>query len=153
MIKTTLYSSKSGRELHSYEGYDGDPILVHTTHANRYGHFAAGTRTGAGTTTIIAARGNDAIVLTDLIMTCDRVNGATATVNVTGGGNTVAIISADVTDSAVSLAIAFAGRWETWRAAQVDLVTVGAVTATVSLGYYRIPWNYARSYSKWNAER
>ncbi len=102
---------------------------------------------------IIAAQGNDAIVLTDLILTTDKVNGTTAVVNITGGGNTVKVISADLTDAPCNIALPFVGRWETWRGAHVDLFTTGVVVATLALGYYRIPWNHARSYSAWNAER
>ena len=153
MLKTRLICGRTGGELHSYGGYDGDPVLGVTTHEKKNGHFAAATRSAAGTTTIIAARSNDGIVLTDLMLTTDKVNGATAIVSITDGSNTVNLIAADLTDAPCNIAIPFVGRWETWRAARVDLITTGVVVATLSLGYFRIPWNTARSYSVWDAER
>ena len=153
MLKTSLICGRTGGELHSYDGYDGDPVLVVTTHEKKNGHFAAATRSSAGTTTVIAARSNDGIVLTDLMLTTDKVNGATAIVSVTDGSNTVNLIAADLTDAPCNIAIPFVGRWETWQATRVDLITTGVVVATLSLGYFRIPWNTARPYSVWNAER
>ena len=150
MLKTRLMAGKSGKELHSYEGYDGDPVLVTTTHAQRHGTFTAATRTSAGTTTMIAAQGNDGIVLTDLILTTDKVNAATVTVTITDGANSVTLIAATVTDAPCNIAIPFGGRWETWQACYVNFVTEGTVDATLALGYFRIPWNKTLTYGEWS---
>ncbi|MCP4262809.1 MAG: hypothetical protein GY774_35670 [Planctomycetes bacterium] len=153
MIKTRFIVGRSGKELHTYDGYDGEPVLVTTTHGARHGSFVAATRTEAGTTTVISAESNDAIVLTDLVLTTDKVNGATATVIITDGANSVNLIAADLTDAPCNIAISFAGHWQSWRAAYVNLVTVGAVTATLALGYFRIPWTSAMAYGEWDAHR
>ena len=153
MIKTLLISGRDGKELHSYDGHDGYPVLVTTTHAANDGTFAAATRTTAGTTAVIAARGNKGIFLTDLILTTDKVNGASATVRITDGTNTVTLISADVTDAPCNIALSFAGKWATWQACRIDFVTVGVVNATLALGYFRIPSAKALPYAEWNAKR
>lgn len=153
MIKSQLIASRSGKELHSYDGYDGEPVLVTTTHGSHKGNFVTATRSTAGTTTIITQQGEDAIFFTDLILTTDKVNATTATVTITDGVNSEVVIAADLTDAPCNIAIPFAGHWQTWRGCYVTFVTVGVVTATLALGYFRIPWNKALSYEKWNALR
>ena len=153
MIKSILTTGRNGNELQTYDGYDGAPVLVTTTHGAQHGSFVAATREAAGTTAVIAAQADDAIVLTDLILTTDKVQNATATVNITDGVNTVKLIAANLTDAPCNIAISFAGHWQSWRAARVDLVTVNAVTATLALGYFRIPWDTAMAYGEWDAQR
>ena len=153
MIKSSLVNSESGKELQTCEGYTDNSVLVTTTHGAQYGSFVAATRSAAGTTAVIAAQGDDAIVLTDLILTTDKVNATTATVNITDGSNTVKLIAADLTDAPCNIAISFAGHWQTWKACRVDLVTVGVVTATLALGYFRIPWDTAMGFGEWDALR
>ena len=153
MINAKLISGRHGKELHSYDGYDGEPVLVTTTHGAQHGSFVAATRSTAGTTAVIVAQGDDAIVLTDLILTTDKVNATTATVKITDGVNTVDVIAADLTDAPCNIAISFAGHWQSWRACRVDLVTTGVVTATLALGYFRIPWDVAMGFGEWDALR
>ena len=153
ILKSQIIASRNGKELHSYDGYDGEPVLVTTTHGAQHGSFVAVTRSTQGTTAAIAAQGDDAIVLTDLILTTDKVQSTTATVIITDGSNSETLIAADLTDAPCNIAISFAGHWQTWRACRVDIVTVGAVTATLALGYFRIPWNVADTYGTWNAKR
>jgi len=153
MIKTSLIAGRNSKELHSYDGYDGEPVLVTTTHGAQHGSFVAVTRSTQGTTAAIAAQGDDAIVLTDLILTTDKVQSTTATVIITDGSNSETLIAADLTDAPCNIALSFAGHWQTWRACRIDLVTVGAVTATLALGYFRIPWDVADTYGVWDAKR
>ena len=124
-----------------------------TTHGAQEGHFKAVTRSSAGTSTIVEPTGNNGIVLTDLIITSDKVQSATLTVSFTDGTNTITIAGADVTDAPCNIAIPFAGLWEGWQGAQIDLVTVGNVTTTVAIGYYHITADYAKPYAEWNALR
>lgn len=153
MIKAVLTALKSKKALHTYEGLDGEPVLVVTTHAHQNGYFKAAQRSTAGTTVIAQPNGNDAICLTDMIITTDKVNGASLTVQITDGVNTIILASALVTDAPCNIAIPFQGNWTGWQAAHVDMVTVSTVAATVSLGYYKIPADKALPYAAWNALR
>ena len=153
MIKSSIIAERNGKEFHSYDGYDDAPVLVTTTHGAHDGTFTAATRTVAGTTTVIAARGDEGIFLTDLILTTDKVNGATATVTITDGTYNVTLISADVTDAPCNIALSFAGKWATWQACRIDFVTVGTVTATLALGYFRTSREKTLPYAAWNAKR
>jgi len=153
MIKTLLISGRDGKELHSYDGHDGYPVLVTTTHAANDGTFAAATRTTAGTTAVIAARGNNGIFLTDLILTTDKVQSATASVIITDGANVETLIAAEVSDAPCNIALSFAGKWATWQACRIDFVTTGAVSATLALGYFRTSGEKTLPYAAWNAKR
>lgn len=141
--------------LHSviFDGLCGKAISI-TSCGELNGHFKSVYRGSAGTTTITEGDGEeDAIVLTDLIMTTDKVNAATATVRFTDGTNTVNLMAAQVTDAPCNITIPFRGHWQGWRAARLELVTVGVVKCTVSCGYYKIPKDKALSYNDWDSRR
>ena len=153
MIKAELITAEGGMALCTYEGICGKPVLSTTTYGKQNGRFKAAQRTSAGTTIIAQPSGNDAISLTDMIITTDKVNLATMTVQITDGANTVILAAATVTDSPCNIAIPFQGNWTGWQAAHIDLVTVGNVKATVSIGYYKIPADKALPFAAWDALR
>lgn len=153
MISAELRSAKDKKALHTYVGYDGYPILVTTTHAKHDGTFKAGQRSTAGTTVIASVNGNEAISLTDIIITTDKVNGATVTLQITDGVNTIVIAAANVTDAPCNIAVSLSGNWTGWQSAHVDLVTVGTVAASVSIGYFKVPADIALPFAAWDAKR
>ena len=130
----------------------GKAILVENS-ARIYGTFKAETRTSAGTTIVAEPSEDGSIILTDIIVTADRVNGASVTVQFTDGTNTIVIFEVDVTDAPVAIGLPLNGRWQGWRNARLELVTVGAVTSTLSVGYYKIPSTRTLDYSTWDALR
>jgi len=131
------------------------PFIHAETNASQHGVFRAVTRSSAGTTIIAQPKAmNDSIILTDLMFTTDKVNGATATVRFTDGTNTINIIAADVTDAPCNIGIGFSGHWHGWGGARLELVTTGVVVATAALGYMRLgPDQTNQSYAEWNALR
>jgi len=154
LIKSILTDVKTKRQICIQDGYCPDyPSLVTATWGSLHGSFKSATRVGAGTSAVVFPSGRDAIVLTDLMLTTDKVNGATATVNFTDGVNTVTLISANVTDAPCNIGIAFAGHWQGWQSAGINFVTTGVVNATLAIGYFRISEDKALSYSTWNARR
>lgn len=154
MIKTALKNSESGKDLLSQDNGDG-PLLVTTSYGEANGHFKAETLTVAGAVTVINPLPGDAVVLTDLILTTDKTVGSTATVKLTDGVNEVIIISADMVNAPVVLAIPFKGRWQGWKSAGVELEIVGGTnpTATLAIGYYHVDKVNALQFSEWDAQR
>ena len=133
----------------------GDVIRVQTG-ASQLGFFKTVTRAAsAGTSTIVEPISSDtSILLTDLIITTDKVNATSATVRFTDGTDTVVIMTADATNAPITTAISFAGTWQGWAGARLELVTVGAITATACCGYMKIDKKYTvQSYDTWNALR
>jgi hypothetical protein len=153
MIKAVLTSSKNKKSLHTRMGYDDEPVLVTTTHADYAGTFKSASRTVAGTTTIVTVNGLDAIVLTDIIISSEKTGGGLVTVQFTDGVNTVIIVAANVNDAPCNLAIPFMGNWCGWQGAYLDLVTVGNEDVTVSVGYFKVRADKALPYASWNALR
>lgn len=152
MLSTSLSNPKNKKPLAIEEVYDKQIPLTHT-YGSLNGSFKAVTRSAAGTTIITEPDLNGGIVLTDLIITTDKVALATVTVRFTDDVETINIITGNVNDAPMNLAISFAGRWQGWKNARLELVTVAAVTATVACGYFKVSENDVLSYSAWNAKR
>ena len=153
MLKTILTNSKDKKALHTSDGWDNLPVLETTTHAAMSGSFRAVSRASAGTTIITSPNVGGSIVLTDLMLTTDKVNGATVTIHFTDGVNTIVIIDAVVTDAPCNIATSFIGHWHGWKDARIELITVSTVKATVACGYFKADALHTQDYSEWNAER
>jgi len=155
MIKAQLIRSKDKKEYHTYDGYDEkEPVLVTTTHASRKGVFKAATNTNDETVIIATPSGNDAIVLTDLIVSAKKVQSSTVTLQFTDGVNTEVLAVFDSGNNSVNLAISFQGHWEGWQAARLEVVTdTNLQVATTAVGYFYITEDSAQTYSVWDANR
>ena len=153
MLKTRLVAGRDNRELHSYDGYDGDPVLVTTTHARQHGKFASTVGASGGTTTVVASNSKEGIVITDLIVNIEKANNASATVQIDdAAGNGPIILAVVESDTGATLAIPFQGLFATWQAARVEVIAVNA-DANVTLGYYRTPEDKTMAYAEWDASR
>jgi hypothetical protein len=155
MIKATLTDMPSNRQLRVFTDIDASVSLGTKTYGEANGHFNAEQRTSAGTTTMIATRGQDAFSLTDIIVTTDKAAGCSFTLDITDGVETETIVGASFADAPVTIALPVKGRLESWRGSRLDLTTVGGVahTVTVTIGYFRVPTIVARSYAVWDEER
>lgn len=153
MISSVLVNPANNNILSIGKNVHGDDTLLVETYNRLNGTFKAATRSSAGTTIIVEPDDEASIQLTDLILTTDKVALADVTVRFTDGTNTIDIITADVADAPVNLAIAFAGRWAGWKDARVEMVTVAAVTATVAIGYIKVPQSLTIAYDTWDALR
>lgn len=117
-----------------------------------HGVFKSATRTTAGTTIIVAPDTGGSIVLTDLIISTDKTNGTTTTIQFTDGSQTITLFSGDSTNNSINLAISFGGRWEGWMDSRLELVTAGGnVTATASVGYFKL--SEGKQFSVWDKLR
>lgn len=151
MIRATL-TTLGKRVLHTaFVPPVTDPVLVSTTIAREHGVFKSANRTTAGTTNIVTAPSGGGLVLTDLILTTDRVVNATATIRFSDGTNTVNIAAAAVNDAPANLAMGIQGGWRGWANASLQLVTVNSVDATVTVGYYK--FLNALPFAEWDALR
>lgn len=153
MLRTILTNPKDKKALNTDDGWEYSPVLVTTTHAAANGSFKAVSRASAGTTIVTQPNAGGSIVLVDLILTTDKVNGATVTIHFTDGTNTIVIIEAVVTDAPCNIATSFMGHWHGWKDARIEIVTVGTVKATVACGYFKVDINHTQEYAEWNAER
>ena len=154
MLKVQLVDSATGKELHSHEGWEGEPLFTVTTHGAREGHFQSATVNGAATTTIVEAKGDGAVVLTDLIVSTDKTAGSSTTLQFSDGVDTVVLAVFDSANAPVTLAIAFAGHWQGWAGANLQMITDTAnQDVTVSAGYFHVSEDAALLYGEWDAIR
>lgn len=154
MIKTSLRNSGTGKELMSDDKGEG-PILITKTFGAANGHFKSETLTAAGSVTIVEPLPRDGIVLTDLILSTDRTTGSTAKVKITDGANEIILISADMTNAPVGIAIPFRGLWQGWQSAGIVLSITGGTnpTATLAIGYYHILAKDTLTFADWDSRR
>lgn len=130
--------------------------LVVEDHSRVATQFKAVTHSTATTTVVVAPRAGGAIVLTDIVVSGEKHQGAgqgVITIAFTDGSDTVNIIVVDNTDAPVNLAIPFAGRWRGWLDARIDFTTSQANDVTVSVGYYHLQGEGVLSFADWDAER
>lgn len=158
MLNVVLIDPLSKTPLHAETIYTptvavrGDEVLpVYMTGAQAHGTFTSATRTSAGTTILTSPNLTGSLILTDMVLGTDKVNASTVSVNVTDGVRTEKVFSTNLTDAPANVAIAFVGRWQGWQDARVELVTTGNVTATVSIGYIKVP--QGSPYAQWNSLR
>lgn len=158
MTVNAILVSEDGTPIHFEEAWRptskvlGNEVLLATiTGAQAHGTFTSANRSTAGTTILTSPNTNGSLILTDLIIGTDKVNNATVTVQVTDGSQTEPIFATNVTDAPANVAISFAGRWQGWKDARVELVTTNTVDATVSLGYVKAP--IGLDYVEWDARR
>lgn len=153
MIKSILTNSKDKKSLQTLDGWEDLPVLVIANYQSMNGSFKSIARSTAGTSTLTEPTGEGSIVLTDLIITTDKVNGASVTVQFTDDTNTIVIVAAQVTDAPCNIATTFIGHWQGWRSARMDMVTVGNVKATVACGYFKVSKSKSLEFSDWDARR
>lgn len=126
-------------------------VLVSTKEAMTHGVFKASTRTTNGTTTVTSPDTGGAIILTDLIITSDKTANSSVIVRFTDGSNTIDVTVGDSVNAPVNIALAFGGCWRGWKDARLEMVTTGAVTATVAVGYMKI--SNGLPFAEWDALR
>ena len=158
MINTVLIDPKTKKTIHAERTLKptvqvtGEEVYLVTSNAPQaHGTFASTSRSATGTSIITSPNADGSLILTDLIIGTDKVNGATVTVQYTDGTNTVVIFATTVTDAPANIGLSFTGRWQGWKDARVELVTVGAVEATVSLGYMKVP--NGLPFTEWDSYR
>lgn len=116
--------------------------------------WKSATLTTAGTNVIATPPKGNAMILTDLLVSGEKINGGIITVQFSDGTNDVVVNIQHVTDNGVNLAVPFAGRWRAWVDASIELVTnTNNQDATVSVGYYFIRGEGVLSFTDWDTLR
>jgi hypothetical protein len=121
------------------------------TEGARHGHWKVAQRTTAGTTIIAAPELGGSLALTDIIVSTDKTAGSSLTLQFTDGSNTEVLAVFDSVNAPVAVSITVGGRLQGWEDARLEMVTVGTVTANVTLGYIKSP--IGENYALWDAKR
>ncbi len=139
-----LHTAKVGAHTH----------LVVEQHSRVATQFKSAALTDAGTVTIVSPSPGDAIVVTDVLYSAEKVNGGSMTIQFTDGSATVIMKSAIVTDAPVDGNTSLQGRALGWKDAQVDLVGVGTnLDCNATIFYYHVSGEGVLSFADWDALR
>lgn len=153
MIPAYLVNQANNRALLTTDKISGDDMLLVGSYPGIYGLFNAVSRSSAGTTTVAEPKTDGSILLTDLVISADRVSLASVSVLFNDGTNSVTIYSGDVNDAPINVAIAFGGTWLGWKNAKLKLTSVGNVSVTVACGFVKLSPKETMTYTKWLSRR
>ena len=157
-IETHISDADDGTHVHIHDYKEFDRLEDQDYHSLMVvdpvqvaGQFQTVNRTSAGTTTVVTPPKGGAIILTGFILGADKVNSATVTLRFNDDTRTADIYTGIVTDAPINLAHNFNSRTQGWRDARVELVTVGAVQAYLTLNYIKVKDSLA--YDAWDERR
>jgi len=156
-ILRAVLVDEQGRIVHVEENDAGHALtgnertLAVTTLPQSHGVFKAASRTSAGTTTLVTPKSEGSLQVTDILLSADKVNSGTVELRFTDDTNTETLLLSNVTDAPVNLTISALSRLRGWKDARLDMITVNAVKAYITVGY--IKHLDALSFSEWNEER
>lgn len=147
MLKFILTDPKNGEALHAHDPYSefgrtekGVRLLVTINPYQSHGTFKSANITTATTTIITTPTSAGSIILTDLVVSADKVNSTTLAIQFNDGSNTALIASPDTTNDAVNFSWSPSGRIQGWKDARIEAITGGGGTpdVTVTCGYMQI---------------
>ena len=150
-LKTFLFDSVSGARLEILTDIFGHPNLAVTDHYAMDTRFKTTTRTTAGTTEIVAPTKDGSIVLTDMIISTDRVASSELLLFFGDDTRQITIYDGYANDAPINLAVGLHGAWTGWKDASLKMTTVTTIKATVAVGYIKI--HTGLEYREWNALR
>lgn len=118
-----------------------------------FGVFNTASLTTTGTAIVAAPKPGGCLILTDLILNTDQTNTTVCKVRFNDGTRTQTIISGNLTNAPIQIAIPFSGQWRGWKNARLELVLTGGSNprATLSAGY--VQSDLAEDYDTWVARR
>jgi len=151
MLRTVATDIGSGKALEIIDDMFGHPNVAVSNHYPTRTRFKSVTRTSAGTSTISEPVTDGALLLADMIISCDRVAASKVTVLFDDGSNAISIFEGYANDAPINFAANFHGGWTGWKNAALKVTTVTAIKATVSVGYIKIP--VGLEYDEWDELR
>ena len=152
MIKTTLVDSGTGKQVKILPGLLGFETLVVATMPQLVGTFKAASSTIQTVTNIVTPDADGSLLITDILVSTGKSVGNTLVINFTDGSNTIKIMQFELT-VAVQFGQSFIGCWRGWSDARIDMSADAAFTATVAIGYVKIPKISTLKYSEWDKLR
>jgi len=127
-----------------------DPVRIHTVFKTT--KIAAGD--DPGSTTVATPTGDGSIVVVDLVVSFEKKTSAEVTLQFNDGVNSELIWFGDMQDAPISFGVSFAGKWQGWQSAYLEIVVAGAgLDGSLGVSYAKVNKENSLSYSAWNARR
>lgn len=109
---------------------------------------------GADSFTVATPAGDGSITLSDLVVSFEKKAGAEVTLQFNDGTNSELVWFGDMQDAPISFGISFAGRWQGWRSAYLEIVVAGVgLDGSLGVGYVKLNKANSLTYSEWGARR
>ena len=147
-------ADKAGAPIDVRCGLDECQTLITEGLRTLAAHWKSPSITTATTTTVVEAKPNQSIMLTDLVVILSKkVAGATVIVRFSDGTNTEIMLTFDAATANFEFTHAFTGGLRGWKDADFQIVTNQATTLAVIVGYVHISTESTKAYDVWDAER
>ena len=157
MIKAVLIDVNTGIALKSQNFPGIGNMLVVANPLRINGVFKTTKFTvagGTGSTTVATPAGDGSIVLSDLIVSFEKKASAEITLQFNDGTNSEPVWFGDMQDAPISFGMSFAGRWQGWQGAYLEIVVAGAgLDGSLGVGYVKLNKANSLAYSEWSARR
>lgn len=133
-------------------GDEVDHVLETVHPAELHNSFKAVSETTEGIYEVVNAREGQAVALTDLMIFGKKSNAGEIIVRFIDDANNIIVIAkADTSLQPIRLSMPFRHAWRGWLNARLEVVNIGDVDMTVSMGYYII--KDALPFVEWDANR
>ena len=143
-LGTLLHTERVGQHVH----------LVIEQHSRVGTQYKSITHTTAATTTVATPKKGQVMVITDIVVSGEKINGGIITIQWNDGTRQDGIKKYHVTDGPVNLHIGYQGRNKGWKDAFLEFITSTAnQDATVEVGYYFIRGAGVQSFDDWDVDR
>lgn len=147
-------ADKTGDLLNVQTGVDGNRCLVTDGSRVLAAHWQSAAITTNTTTTIVPAKPDESIMLTDIVIILSKkIASATIIPRFYDGTNTVNLFEFDAALDSFQFSHAFTGGLRGWKDADFQVVTSHATTVGVLVGYVHVATAQTLSYSKWGSAR
>lgn len=153
MFKQIL-AYKNGTPLSVDTSLNGEKCLVVDSQRVLSASWQSASITTAKTTTIISAKQNESVLLTDLVVILSQnMFFATITPRFSDGTNTVDFFVFNASTAPFQFSHAFQGGIRGWKNADFQIVTNQATTVSIFVGFVNIPTEQTMPYGAWNENR
>lgn len=149
LTNTTLHLERTWNQTYEVQG--NEVIPVHLSAQAAHGTFKAITFTSSGTTTIVSPKATGALLITDIALFGDKVNAGSLELKFTDGTNEATLALATTTDAPVNFSQSFAGRFQGWADARIDLIVTQNIVGSAIIGYVKVP--NGLPFAQWDALR
>jgi len=150
-----IIAHKDGTPVNVRTGLDDNVVLVAESLKTLDAHWKSGINDAAETITVVEAKPNQSIMLTDIIITSSKkVASSTVTIQFSDGTNTEVLMVMEGASAPIEFPHAFQGGLKGWKEADFQVVTDQAAMYVVTLvGYVHLSTAATKGYGAWNAER
>ena len=140
MIKEMIIDTNTGKSLGDLNDIFGRPTLETVDYYQTNVRFKSTTLTDAGSATIASPTEGGALILTDIIISTDKVLNSRLSVFFADAIEKISIFDGHPIDAPINTALGLHGAFTGWKNASLRMLAVGIkLQSTVAVGYIKIP--------------